>query len=321
MVRYICVIHCLLILSLPLSAEMITPVPQPPKIDPAILQLGQQLFHDTRLSRDGDISCASCHDLSRNGADQQPLSRGTDGALGKLRSPSVYNAALNAFQFWDGRARTLEEQVDGPLHDPVEMASNWPDVMARLQQDQQLVASFSAIYPAGLTPETLRSALADFQRSLLTTNAPFDRWLQGDADAITAQQQHGFRLFRDYGCISCHQGANVGGNLFARMGSLENYFALKGDAIQTTDLGRYNVTGRESHRHVFKVPGLRTAALNSHFFHDGSVDNLEEAIRVMARFQLGRQLTDDEVVAMADFIQSLTGQHPFMDEGAQHEKR
>ena len=288
----------------------ILPVPEAPKEHPAKVKLGDQLFHDQRLSSDNTISCASCHDLAHNGADRRPFSVGVGGALGRIRAPSVYNSELNHVQFWDGSARDLESQVDGPVHEPVEMASNWDEIIAKLNQDADIQAQFSALFPDGITPDNIRNVLASFQRTLMLTNAPFDRWLAGDETAINAQEQRGYEKFRDFGCISCHQGANVGGNMFARMGSLENYFAQKGEAITQADLGRFNVTGQEHHRYVFKVPGLRTASLNSFFFHDSSADTLEDAIVTMARFQLGRELAEADVKEIAAFIRSLTGEHP-----------
>lgn len=291
----------------------ILPVPKAPNEHPGEVALGDQLFHDVRLSADNTISCASCHDLAHNGADRRPFSVGVGGALGHIRSPSVYNSQFNHVQFWDGRVRDLESQVDGPVHNPVEMASNWNEIIAKLTQDPDILNQFDTLFPDGITKINIRRVLASFQRTLVLTNAPFDRWLLGDESAITMQQQRGYQKFRDYGCISCHQGANVGGNVFARMGSLENYFALKGDAITQSDLGRFNVTGQDHHRYVFKVPGLRTASLNSFFFHDASSETLEEAIATMARFQLGREMTEEDITEIAAFIQSLTGEHPRLD--------
>ncbi|WP_417579082.1 cytochrome-c peroxidase [Nitrincola sp.] len=288
----------------------ILPVPEAQEQQPEKVQLGDQLFHDVRLSSDNSISCASCHDLAHNGADRRPFSVGVEGALGRIRAPSVYNSQLNHVQFWDGKAPDLETQVDGPVHNPVEMASNWDDIVTKLSQDPDRLAQFNALFVDGITPANIRSALASFQRTLMLTNAPFDRWLQGDENAISAEEHRGYEKFRDLGCISCHQGANVGGNMFARMGSLENYFEQKGESINRADLGRFNVTGQEHHRYVFKVPGLRTASLNSFFFHDSSAETLEDAIVIMARFQLGRELAETDITELAAFIRSLTGEHP-----------
>ncbi|KDE41306.1 MAG: cytochrome-c peroxidase [Nitrincola lacisaponensis] len=290
--------------------QAILPVPAAEPQPQTLVRLGDQLFHDTRLSADNTISCASCHDLSLNGADRRPFSVGVGGALGHIRAPSVYNSVLNHAQFWDGSAADLESQVDGPIHNPVEMATNWESVILKLSQDPLITQKFNAHFRDGITADNIRQALAAFQRTLVLTDSPFDRWLAGDSDALTAEQQRGYQQFRNYGCISCHQGANVGGNMFARMGSLENYFILKGDAITEADLGRFNVTGQAHHRYVFKVPGLRTAALNSFFFHDSSASSLEEAIEIMARFQLGREMPTEHTREIAAFIRSLTGQHP-----------
>lgn len=290
--------------------QAILPVPAAEPQPAALVRLGDQLFHDTRLSADNTISCASCHDLSHNGADRRPFSVGVGGAVGHIRAPSVYNSVLNHMQFWDGSAADLESQVDGPVHNPIEMATDWNSVILKLSQDPLLTEQFKAQFSEGITATNIRRALAAFQRTLVLTDSPFDRWLAGDTDALTAEQQRGYQQFRNYGCISCHQGANVGGNMFARMGSLENYFILKGDAITEADLGRFNVTGQAHHRYVFKVPGLRTAALNSFFFHDSSASSLEEAIEIMARFQLGREMPTEHTREIAAFIRSLTGQHP-----------
>lgn len=287
---------------------LVTPSP-PPQIE-AWVELGDQLFHDPRLSADNSISCASCHDLSHNGADRRPFSVGVAGRLGKIRAPSVYNRVYDLAQFWDGRAADLEAQMDGPIHSEVEMASNWESILSKLSEDDMLHRQFQKVFRSGLTVDNIRKALAAFQRTLVLTDSPFDRWLAGDETALTSQQVKGYSLFRNYGCISCHQGANVGGNMYARMGSMVNYTELKGDAISNADLGRYNVTGNPDHQYVFKVPSLRTAALNDFFFHDSSASSLHEAIDVMARFQLGRELPATDIEDIAAFIQSLTGNHP-----------
>ncbi|EXJ10297.1 Cytochrome c551 peroxidase precursor [Nitrincola nitratireducens] len=309
-IRFVILLLCCIVAQV-LHATIL-PVPNPPEQNPLLVKLGEQLFHDERLSGDKTVSCATCHALETGGMDLAKVSTGVGGKKGVIRAPSVFNSHLNHTQFWDGRVKTLEAQVDGPLHDELEMASNWPLVIGRLNADPQLRSEFKKVFDEELNPEQVRIALAAFQRTLMLTNSPFDRWLAGDMEAITAQQKNGFRLFQEYGCISCHQGANVGGNMFARMGSLESFTLFKSAEMEQVSLGRYNVTGNRKHLYVFKVPGLRTAALNHYFFHDSSASSLEEAIDMMARVQLGRQLTRDQAQDIAEFIRSLLGEHPLL---------
>ncbi len=313
LLHYLKVMVCFSLCAVSLNSyanRAILPTPELPSLPAPLVSLGDTLFHDTRLSADNTISCASCHDLSHNGADRRPFSVGVGGAVGRIRAPSVYNSAFDLAQFWDGRAIDLQSQVDGPIHDEVEMGSDWESIIAKLQEDPSITQRFNAVFRNGITADNIREALAAFQKTLILTDSPFDRWLLGDHSALTSQQVRGYELFRSYGCISCHQGANVGGNMFSRMGSLENYFELKGEHISQADLGRYNVTGNPNHRYVFKVPSLRTAALNDFFFHDSSANSLEDAIVTMARFQLGRQLPEKHIADIAAFIHSLTGTHP-----------
>jgi cytochrome c peroxidase len=281
-------------------------------LDPRKVALGDRLYHDVRLSADNSTSCASCHDLATNGSDSRPSSIGIGGAVGPIKAPTVYNSAFNFAQFWDGRAATLEEQAAGPVHNPIEMGSNWEQVLGKLQKDHELVQTFEELYPDGLTPVNITSAIADFERSLVTLDSPFDRWLQGDDDALSKQALKGYRLFKSYGCSSCHQGRNVGGNLYASMGAIGDYFGHRGREIVEADLGRFNVTGEEADRHFFKVPSLRLATRQKFFFHDSTQTRLEDAIRVMGRYQLGREIPDQDISAIKSFLHSLVGSHPRM---------
>jgi cytochrome c peroxidase len=293
------------------SREPIRPIPLLHNQDQRKVALGKKLFHDVRLSADNSISCASCHDLSHNGADRRARSLGVEGREGDIRALTVYNARFNLAQFWDGRAHTLEDQVAGPVQNPVEMAADWPTVVARLKRDKSYREAFSAIYADGINAGNIRHAIASFERSLITVNAPFDQWLRGDETAISERQKHGYALFKSYGCVACHQGVNVGGNAFQYFGMLRDYFSDRGN-ITDADLGRYRVTGDELDRHLFKIPSLRLAIRNSPYFHDGSTPTLEEAIRIMGRYQLGRDIPDPDVEAMADFLASLLGEHPLL---------
>jgi len=294
----------------PLYNEPLQPLRQEKDLDPRKVALGDLLFHDVRLSADNTISCASCHNLATNGSDSLPSSIGIGGAVGPIKSPTVYNSGTNFVQFWDGRAADLEEQAAGPVHDPIEMGSNWKQVLAKLKKDSTLVKSFKEAYPDGLTPDNITNAIATFERSLITSDSPFDRWLNGDNSALSELELKGYRLFKSYGCSSCHQGQNVGGNMFAPMGAMGDYFADRGGEISKTDLGRFNITGDETDRYFFKVPALRLAARQKFFFHDSSQSTLEGAIRIMVKYQLGRNIPESDVVAITAFIKRLVGTHP-----------
>jgi cytochrome c peroxidase len=226
--------------------------------------------------------------------------------IGSINAPGVYNAALNFAQFWDGRARTLEEQVDGPVTNPLEMGSRWEDVTAKLERDPATAAEFRAAFSDGVTPSNVRTAIADFERTLLTRDSPFDRFLAGDRAALGAEARAGYETFKSVGCTSCHQGANVGGNMFQRFGVLGDYFADRGN-IGEADYGRFNVTKNEADRFVFRVPSLRNVEHTAPYFHDGSAETLEQAVQVMARYQLGRRLKDEQLRAIVAFLKSLSG--------------
>ncbi|MCU7851722.1 MAG: cytochrome-c peroxidase [Candidatus Thiodiazotropha sp. (ex Monitilora ramsayi)] len=290
--------------------EPIKPLPlHQPDLNLKLVDLGDRLFHDPRLSQDNSISCASCHVLSSGGTDRLPVSVGVGGAKGGIKAPTVYNSSFNFVQFWDGRVDTLEDQAAGPVHNPLEMNSNWTEVIGKLQNDQEIVVSFRSLFDDGITPENIVAAIAEFEKSLVTANSRFDRWLLGDDSALTDFELIGYRLFKSYGCISCHQGANVGGNLYAYMGAMGDYFKDRKSVVTTADFGRFNVTGKEDDKHFFKVPSLRLAAINSPYFHDASVQTLSEAVLVMGRYQLGREISASDVDAIVAFISSLLGEH------------
>ena len=220
----------------------------------------------------------------------------------------MFNVGLNFKQFWDGRAATLEAQVDDPVQSPREMGSLWPDVVAKLYADSEYPKRFKALYPDGISRDSIRNALAEFMRSLVTPNSRFDRWLGGEADALKPIEKHGYRLFKHYGCVSCHQGANVGGNMFQVFGVLNEYFKRRGN-ITDADMGRYNVTGNPADRHAFKVPSLRMAAHTAPYLHDGSAATLRDAVDAMFTFQLGRTAPDEDKDAIVAFIETLAGEH------------
>ncbi|MDR0672757.1 MAG: cytochrome-c peroxidase [Zoogloeaceae bacterium] len=285
--------------------EPLMPIREPTTLDAQKVALGKLLFHDARLSRDGGVSCASCHDLAKGGVDRRARSLGVNGREGEINAPTVYNAAFNFRQFWDGRVGSLEEQVSGPVLNPVEMANTWDRVLATLRADVRMASSFRAIYQSEPTMAAVQDAIAEFERSLVTPSR-MDRWLLGDAGALSDEELEGYRLFRRHGCVACHQGENIGGNLFQRFGVMQDYFA--GKKATTADLGRYNVTGREEDKYVFKVPSLRNVALTPPYFHDASTDSLDEAVALMGRFQLGVDLSQEDVSSIVLFLHTLTGE-------------
>ncbi len=288
--------------------EPIRPIPAELKVDVRKAALGERLFHDKRLSGDGAVACASCHVLERGGSDSLALSLGVRGTQGLVNAPTVFNSAFNFRQFWDGRAGTLEEQVVEPVTNPLEMGSNWSDVVAKLSRDPGFVAAFKASYADGLSPANLQHALATFVRSLVTPNARFDKYLRGDTQALSADEVRGYQLFKSYGCVSCHQGVNVGGNMFQQFGVMGNYFASRGSP-SPADLGRYNVTRNDADRHVFKVPSLRNVALTAPYFHDGSARTLGEAVDVMFKYQLGRSAPQQDKELIIKFLHTLSGEY------------
>lgn len=291
----------------PIAPLPATP-PSMPNTDPRKVRLGEKMFHDLRLSGDNTISCASCHNLSSGGADGMKKPVGIGGAHGTVNTPTVFNSTYNFTQFWDGRAESLEEQASGPVHNPVEMGSNWKQVLSKLKRDKNIKEAFLTLYPDGITSDNIVDAIATFERTLVTVDAPFDRYLKGDKTAISPQAANGYELFQSYGCASCHQGVSVGGNMYQTMGAMGDYFGDRGD-VKDSDLGRYQVTQREADRYVFKVPSLRVVARTAPYFHDGTAQTLEDAVRYMAKYQLGRDIPNQDINAIVAFLKSLAGKY------------
>ncbi|MDR3347797.1 MAG: cytochrome-c peroxidase [Helicobacteraceae bacterium] len=286
--------------------EPLTPIVKPHTLNADKIQLGERLFHDTRLSHNNTIACASCHNLSTGGVDRLPRSFGVGGKEGDINTPTVYNSSLNFVQFWDGRAKDLGEQAVGPIFNPVEMASNWDEALPKLRADSDLKAQFMRIYGNAPNESNVIDAIVEFERSLITPSR-MDRWLLGDDSALSKDELNGYRLFVQYGCVACHQGEGVGGNLFQRFGVMSDYF--EGNAnIQKSDYGRFNVTGREEDKFVFKVPSLRNVALTPPYFHNAAAATLEEAVARMGFFQLGVDLRGEDAIAIAKFLEALNGE-------------
>ncbi|MEH6358723.1 MAG: cytochrome c peroxidase [Pseudomonadales bacterium] len=286
--------------------KAIPPIPLSIELNPAKVLLGEQLFHDPGLSRDKSISCASCHDLENNaGTINIARATGINNRLGKRNPPTVLNSATQFTQNWVGKFNTQTQLLNGVLHSPVIFGSDWPILLKTLRDNPAYVKHFSQLYPEGISKESVEDAIATFQRSLITPNSRFDQHLRGDTKALTPHEKEGYRLFSSLGCISCHQGVNMGGNLFQKIGLFKEY---KSSASPTeVDLGRFDITGNENDKHVFKVPSLRNVAKTAPYFHDGSVATLEEAIDLMAAYQLGRNITPMEVDNISAFLKTLTG--------------
>lgn len=287
--------------------EPIQPLPLSLHQDPQRVALGRRLFHDPRLSANGRVSCASCHDLSRGGVDGKDYSQGFSGLPTAVNAPTVLNAALNFRQFWNGRAASLEAQIEQVVQNPVEMGAKWPEVVARVAQDADYRQAFARAYRDGVSPANIRNAIASFERTLITPNSRFDRYLRGEPDAISGDEKAGYAKFKHYGCIACHQGVNVGGNMFQKFGVMGDYFAARGQP-RDADLGRYLATGDEADKHVFKVPSLRNVELTAPYFHDASAKTLAEAVDVMFRYQLGRAASREDKAAIIKFLRTLTGE-------------
>ncbi|HPO16725.1 MAG TPA: cytochrome c peroxidase [Candidatus Hydrogenedentes bacterium] len=290
----------------PFKNEAIQPLPDTPALDPAKVALGNKLFHDKRLSKDNSLACAGCHDLQKGGTDQKKFSEGVGQKFGDINAPTVFNAGFQFKQFWDGRAATLEEQADGPVNNPIEMASNWPEAIGKLQQDAELTQAFQAVYPQGYSKETITEAIATFERTL-DTPSKLDKFLRGQADALSPEEKKGYDLFKAHRCATCHAGKILGGQSFEIMGLYKDYFKDRGNP-QKPDFGRFNVTNKDTDKFKLKVPTLRNIALTFPYFHDSTISNLQEAVQTMAKYQAGKTLSEGDAASITAFLNALTGE-------------
>lgn len=292
------------------AAEPVRPIAREVTTDARKVELGRSLFHDTRLSVDNTVSCATCHALETAGVDNLQYSEGVEGQKGGVNAPTVYNAVYNFVQFWDGRAKTLADQAAGPPLNPVEMASpSFDHIIAKLEADKAMAKAFDAIYPDGITQNNITDAIEEFERTLVTPDSRFDMWLRGDDTAITEDELEGYELFKKYDCATCHVGPNLGGQSYELMGLRRHYFADRGMELTNEDNGRYKETQNERDRHRFKVPGLRNVELTWPYYHDGTRQTLEDAVRDMALYQSGVALSDDETDKITSYLKTLTGKH------------
>jgi len=292
-----------------LASDVFRPIPSqdPATVDLARFDLGFRLFHEGRLSSANSIACVTCHAGALSGADRRRVSIGVGGEPGTMNALSVFNATFNFRQFWDGRAVTLEDQALQPIENPVEMAHSLEAVLSMLQQDTQYPDLFNAAYPDGITVENMADAIAHFQRiNFIRHNTPFQHYLNGDAEALDAQQQRGMQRFKDLGCASCHNGINLGGNSYQKLGTALPFYNTVRIASEDDD-GIMTRSEREHDRHVFRVPGLHGVSSTAPYFHDGRISTLQEAVELMARHQLGRELSQQDNEDISAFLRALSG--------------
>lgn len=276
--------------------------------NPAKVELGKQLFFDPRLSMSGIISCNTCHNLSYSGTDNLKTSIGHKWQAGPVNSPTVFNSSLQIAQFWDGRALDLKEQAAGPIAANVEMAMPHTLAVNVIASIPGYREQIKRVYQSEqVTLDQITDAIAEFEKTLVTPNAPFDKWLRGEDDAITEQQLAGYQLFKQAGCVACHYGEALGGKSFMKMGLVAPYQS------DSPSQGRFDVTGKEMDRFMFKVPTLRNVALTYPYFHDGAAETLEEATQIMGQLQLNRNFTEAELASLVAFMESLTGERPAME--------
>jgi cytochrome c peroxidase len=292
------------------AGEPVRPIDEYVAYDPAKAALGFDLFHDKRFSVDNTVSCASCHDLATAGVDNHQYSHGVNDLMGGVNAPTVFNAVYNFVQFWDGRATTLAAQAAGPPLNPVEMASpSFESIIEKLNADKAFVKAFKAVYPDGISEANLTDAIEHFERTLITPHSRFDKWLRGDDAAITADELEGYELFKKYDCATCHAGKNLGGLSYELMGLRKHYFEARGLELTEEDNGRYKETKQERDRHRFKVPGLRNVEHTWPYYHDGTRETLEAAVRDMGTYQSGVELTECETAKITAFLKTLTGEY------------
>ncbi len=299
--------------------EPIAPIPSEVATDPAKVALGYKMYNDKRLSQDGTIDCAYCHILKSGGASKADYrtSEGIAGQFGGVNAPTVFNAYFNVQQFWNGRAADLAAQAAGPPVNPVEMGDwTWDDIVAGLATDKALVKEFEALYPDGLTADNVCNAIQEFEKTLLTPNAPFDQYLKGNKDAVSNAVIFGYAEFKEHNCSSCHVGQLIGGQSFEYLGINKDYFADRNPEITcgADDDGLAGFTGNMADMKKFKVPTLRNVTMTPPYFHDGSKATLEDAVSAMVEYQTNAPIHGDVVSAICTFLGSLTGESPYFEE-------
>jgi len=300
MVRYI--LYIFLLINIIFAQSLIEPIPETVKYDKKKALLGKELFFDPILSKDGTVSCASCHNPDEGWADRRKVSIGVYGRKGEIQSPTVLNAVFNFRQFWNGRAKDLKEQINGPVHNSVEMGINARLVEKKLNENPYYKKRFKEVYHTDkITYDMAVDAIAEFEKALVTPDSKFDLYLKGKAK-LSPLEEKGYILFKKYGCITCHNGVNVGGNSFQKMGTIFPVKDCTGD--------RYEISKADFDKCIYKVPSLRNIELTAPYFHDASAKTLEEAVEKMAYNNLGLKISKDDIKAIVAFLKTLTGKTP-----------
>ncbi len=311
----IIVINIILIFTSSYGWEPIKPIPEKIEYNKEKAYLGKLLFHDPILSKDKTVSCATCHELyTKWGTDRRSVSKGVEGKLGNVNAPTVFNSYFNFRLFWNGRARNLKEQAEGPLHNPVEMAMDKKTIEERLNQIKLYRELFKKVYNADyIKYEYVLDAIAEFEKALITPNSKFDKYLRCKEETensdeckylLTEKELKGYLIFKKVGCVSCHNGINIGGNSFQKLGVVHPY------PWKPHYPDRYQITKDENDKNVYKVPSLRNIECTYPYFHDGSVKTLREALKKMSYHNLGFELTEEEIDYIEAFLKTLTGELP-----------
>ena len=279
------------------------PLPLISRIDTDWALLGKALFNSTLLSADNTISCASCHKVHDGGDDGFSVSTGIGNNTGSRNTPTILNASLNFRQFWDGRSNSLSKQIKQPIHNPIEMGSNFEQIINKLKAEPTFSKIFNKLDEKGVTENNIIKAIVTYEESLITNNSAIDNYLLGDKNALTVQQKRGLTKFKEFGCITCHQGQNIGGNLYQKLGRINDV-----PAHLLKDGGRYNITHLERDLHVFKVPSLRNIALTAPYLHNGSIKTLPETVQLMGKLQLGITISDSDIADIVALLHSFSGE-------------
>jgi len=298
----ILLIMFILSISLFSNNHMITPIPNSIQYDKEKALLGKKLFYDVRLSKNNDISCASCHFLEEGGDDNIIGAIGKNGKIIPRNSPTVFNAVFNEFQHWDAGVKDLNDQAINSITHPLAMDSNFTQILSKLKDDIYYKNLIKKLFGETINKQNILDSIVEFERALITPNSKFDKYLNGDKNILTQNEIAGYNSFKDYGCISCHNGVNIGGNLIQKLGILKSY--------KTNDFGRYYITENLEDMYFFKVPSLRNVALTAPYLHDGNAITLRDAVEKMIEFQVGYTIKETDIKNILEFLETLTGEIP-----------